>query len=152
MGNAEKSHHANIADLKIFYSPIDMDEVSETESFEIQDCTLPNAPCHKAIEKDYMVAENPWRRLYYKLYEETTFYKDAKAQCQSDGTQLPVPKSAVENNFISSLVGRAHTWLGIDDHEEDGNHKTVDGSDLTFTNWWEKIDGWDGKLIQGISS
>ena len=149
--------HANIADLKINYSPIDTDDVSETEPFEIQDCTLPNAPCHKAIEKDYMVAENPWRRIYYKLYPELTLYKDAKAQCESDGTHLPVPKSAVENDFISSIATSCciddkthHTWLGIDDFKEDGNHTTVDGSDLTFTNWWEKTDWWDGILIQGI--
>ena len=145
--------HANIADLKINYLPIDTDDVSETEPFQIQDCTLPNAPCQKANDKGYMVAENPWRRIYYKLYPELTLYKDAKAQCESDGTHLPVPKSAVENDFISSLVDRAHhTWLGIDDIEEDGNHTTVDGSDLTFTNWWENINGWDGKFIQEIPS
>ena len=152
--------HANIADLKINYSPIDTDDVSETEPFQIQDCTLPNASCHKAIEKGYMVAENPWRRLYYKLYPAFLKYKDAKAQCESDGTHLPVPKSAVENDFISSLVDRAHpygsdlmahTWLGIDDLEEDGNHKTVDGSDLTFTKWWNYW-GKNYKLIQGIPS
>ena len=153
------NHHANIADLKIVYSPIDTKnqrKINETEPFRKQDCATPSAACQKANEKGYMVAENPWRRIYYKLYEEPRLYKDAKAQCQSDGTYLPVPKSAVENDFISYIVthccsGKSHhTWLGIDDIEEDGNHKTVDGSDLTFTNWWENVPWWDGILIQGI--
>ena len=151
-------YHANIADLKILYSPVDTEDVSETEPFRIQDCILPNASCQKAVEKSYIVAENPWRRIYYKLYQEPMKYKEAKARCQSDGTHLPVPKSAAENDFISYIVTHSgssrshHTWLGIDDIEEDGNHKTMDGSDLTFTNWWNKTDWWNDILIQGIPS
>ena len=147
------NHHANIADLKIVYSPIDTKnqrKMNETEPFRKQDCATPTAACQKANEKGYMVAENPWRRIYYKLYTKSRKYKEAKAQCESDGTHLPVPRSAVENDFISSLVDRAyHIWLGIDDIEEDGNHKTVDGSDLTFTNWYEHF---NNELIGRIPS
>ena len=150
--------HANIADLKIVYSSIDTEDVSETEPFRIQDCTSPNAPCHKAIESDYLVAENPWRRLFYKFYKHPIPYPYAKAQCQSDGTNLAIPRSAAENDFLSSIVtsccpvgGAHHMWLGIDDIEEDGNHKTVDGSDLTFTNWEAGILAKsNNELIRGI--
>ena len=83
-------------------------------------------------------------------------YTNAKAQCEADGTHLAIPRSYAENSFIAGL-GPGYKWLGINDIEEEGQFKTVDGSDLIFDNWapgWPTEDVgpnhaklWDGVVL-----
>ena len=48
---------------------------------------------------DYLTLGN----LSYKIYHSYLNYGDAKAQCESDGSFLAIPRSQAENDFIASL-------------------------------------------------
>ena len=45
-----------------------------------------------------------WGNLSYKIYPSPANYGDAKAQCESDGTFLAIPRSQAENDFFASLL------------------------------------------------
>ena len=75
-----------------------------------------------------MVAENPLRRLYYKLYNEPMNYNAAKTRCVSDGANLAIPRSTVENDFIAGLIPDTTIWIGLHDINTEGSFVTVDGS------------------------
>ena len=82
--------------------------------------------------------ENPWGNSFYKIYNEHYGYDDAKAQCESDGAFLAIPRSAAENEFISDLIlkyGIGSIWIGINDIEQEGLFVGVDGSEISWTNW-----------------
>ena len=122
-------------------NPSELTDEDKNMPFRKQDCTLPNALCHTT--NGYQVAENPLKRLYYKVHNRvhpnSTLshqfnYFNAIARCEDDGTHLALPRSLAENNFIAE-VAPDHVWLGINDIEEEGQFKTVDGSDFMFDNW-----------------
>ena len=81
------------------------------------------------------LADTCWGESIYKIYETATTYGAAKAQCESDGTHLAIPKSEAENDFIASLIPNEDIWIGINDIEEEGTYVTVDGSAISYTNW-----------------
>ena len=81
------------------------------------------------------LADTCWGDSIYKIYETATTYGAAKAQCESDGTHLAIPKSEAENHFIASLIPNEDIWIGINDIEEEGTYVTVDGSAISYTNW-----------------
>ena len=81
------------------------------------------------------LADTCWGDSIYKIYETATTYGAAKAQCESDGTHLAIPKSEAENDFIASLIPNEDIWIGINDIEEEGTYVTVDGSAISYTNW-----------------
>ena len=62
-------------------------------------------------------------------------YLDAKAQCESDGAYLAIPRSDAENAFIASLIPKENIWIGINDIDEEGTFKAVDGGDVSYTKW-----------------
>ena len=95
-------------------------------------CELPNVSCPKKIADDYLMAENPWRRIHYKVYHDPMRYFVAKTQCESDGTRLTIPTSTAENDFLASLAENEPMWIGINDIDDGNNFVTVDGSKLKF--------------------
>ena len=82
----------------------------------------------KKPAEEYSVAENPWGRSHYKIYLEPKSYPEAQTQCKSDGANLAIPRSKVENDFIASLIPDKKIWIGINDIENEGNFVTDDGS------------------------
>ena len=62
-------------------------------------------------------------------------YGDAKAQCESDGSFLAIPRSEAENEFFASLIPNENFWIGINDIEQEGSFVGVDGSEISYTNW-----------------
>ena len=63
-------------------------------------------------------------------------YNDAKAQCESDGTYLAIPRSEAENNFFAGLVPfGTGIWIGINDIEKEGSFVAVDGRPISWTKW-----------------
>ena len=80
-----------------------------------------------------------WGNLSYKIYPRAS-YGDAKAQCESDGSFLAIPRSEAENDFIAGLLPNTRIWIGINDIEQEGSFVGVDGSEmagknLIFRNW-----------------
>ena len=84
---------------------------------------------------DYTFSENSWGNFFYKVYTIYRNYGDAKAQCESDGAFLAIPRSQAENDFLTDLLPNQNFWIGINDIEEQGNFVAVDGSDISWTNW-----------------
>ena len=87
----------------------------------------------KRPTEEYLIAENPWGRSYYKIYNKHRNYRDAQAQCVSDGANLAVPRSNAENKFIAGLIPNKQIWIGINDIDKQGIYVTVDGSGRVFT-------------------
>ena len=57
-------------------------------------------------------------------------YAAAKAQCESDGSFLAIPRSEAENDFIAGLIPNEDIWIGINDIEQEGRYVTIHGSDI----------------------
>ena len=62
-------------------------------------------------------------------------YAAAKAQCESDGSFLAIPRSEAENDFIAGLIPNEDIWIGINDIEQEGRYVTIHGSDISYSNW-----------------
>ena len=80
-------------------------------------------------------------------------YLDAKAQCESDGMYLAIPRSDDENAFIASLIPNDNIWIGVNDINEEGKFASVDGQDVTYTKWLNgepnDLGNEDGSIIVG---
>ena len=90
-----------------------------------EDYNLPN---------DYTFAANSWGDSFYKRYEPMTFI-DAKNQCEADGAILAYPRSDVENIFIANIIFEQF-WIGINDIDREGKFVTIDGFEVSYTNWY----------------
>ena len=87
------------------------------------------------LPSDYLFVENSWGNFFHKIYNTYRNYGDAKAQCESDGAFLAIPRSQAENDFLTGLLPNTYIWIGINDIEEEGNFVAVDGRDISWTNW-----------------
>ena len=105
------------------------------------------------LPTDYIFAENSWGNLFYKAYTTGLNYGDAKAQCESDGTLLSIPRSQAENDFILGLfTGWANPWIGINDIEQEGSFVTVDGRELSELSWTNWLPGQPSGTGQGLDA
>ena len=91
-------------------------------------------PSAFALPDDYLYYATAWGNKFYKVYGKNN-WSGARAQCESDGAILAIPSSAEENQFIADMVS-GPVWIGVTDIDEEGNHVGVDGSELTYTNWY----------------
>ncbi|XP_065107450.1 ladderlectin-like [Paramisgurnus dabryanus] len=75
----------------------------------------------------------------YKFISTQETWIKAEKNCQSNGGNLASVRSAVQNDFLLSLVptGR-RAWIGGQDGEVDGQWLWTDGSQFDFTNWCPK--------------
>ena len=61
-------------------------------------------------------------------------YLDAVAQCESDGTYLPLPRSEAETDFIAYLIPGESMWIAITDisiTDNEGEYLSIP----FFTRW-----------------
>ena len=75
-----------------------------------------------------------WGNLFYKIYDSRN-YGAAKAQCESDGAVLAIPRSEIQNDFIAYLIPNENIWIGINDIDQEGLFVGVDGSQISWTKW-----------------
>ena len=87
------------------------------------------------LPDDYFFVNESWGKRFYKVYSEPMKYNAAKAQCESDGAFLAIPRSEAENDYIADLIPNNNIWIGINDINKEGVFVAVDGSDITYTNW-----------------
>lgn len=93
-------------------------------------------PQDYGLPGDYTFLDETWGVSFYKVYTDNEMnYANAKAQCESDGASLAVPRSQAENDFIVSLIPNKHIWIGINDIDDEGTFVAVDGLDIPYTNW-----------------
>ena len=85
---------------------------------------------------EYLLPNNSWGQSFYKIYNTKLDYYDAKAQCESDGSFLAIPRSKAEEDFLFGLFpDDSSIWIGINDIEQEGLFLAVDGREITWTNW-----------------
>ena len=101
---------------------------------------------------DYTFSEKSWGNFFYKVYYTRLNYGDAKAQCESDGAFLAIPRSQAENDFLIGLLPNLYIWIGINDIEEEGNFVAVDGREISWTYWGSgSPNGGDAVAISSIN-
>ncbi|XP_026000534.1 C-type lectin domain family 4 member M-like [Astatotilapia calliptera] len=60
-------------------------------------------------------------------------WDEARMDCINSGADLLVINSPEEQNFLSTIT--REVWIGLNDEEQEGMWKWVDGTPLTLTNW-----------------
>ena len=108
-------------------------------NIEIECASAINSLTSLYVPTDYTYVENPWGNSFFKIYNAKMNYDDAKAQCESDGTFLAIPRSQDENDFFFDIYSRdgigGGVWIGINDIKHEGLFMGVDESKISWTNW-----------------
>ena len=65
---------------------------------DVSDAQAADCTCYTeeicSIPSDYTLSQESFGDVYYKMYDAMTF-DDAKAQCESDGTHIAIPRSGL---------------------------------------------------------
>lgn len=75
---------------------------------------------------------------YYKVFDESKTWTEAKAYCESLGGHLVTVTSEAENDFIYSIIENKTKnlyWLGANDVKKEGVWEWVTGEIWTYSNW-----------------
>jgi hypothetical protein len=99
----------------------------------IPDAALPDAllpPC--ATNPNYVA--NPLTTRWYRYYDMTRTWTQARDICVADGAHLVVIDDADENAYVRSLSSRI-LWIGLNDRAVEGRFVWVTGAPVTYTNW-----------------
>ncbi|XP_039455862.1 asialoglycoprotein receptor 2-like [Oreochromis aureus] len=86
------------------------------------------------------VCPEGWRMFCHSCYvlsEKLGSWDEGRDDCRSKGADLVVIESLEDKTFISSYI-KERAWIGLNDKEEEGNWKWVDGTPLTLQNWVAK--------------
>uniref|UniRef100_A0A3Q2WFW8 C-type lectin domain-containing protein n=1 Tax=Haplochromis burtoni TaxID=8153 RepID=A0A3Q2WFW8_HAPBU len=70
----------------------------------------------------------------YFLSARSGSWHSARKNCIDQGADLVVIDSPEEQNFIASFTQK-ETWIGLNDIEQEGTWKWVDGTPLTLQYW-----------------
>jgi len=93
--------------------------------------------CSLVVKAKYPIiwGNNRFDNNFYKVYDDKKNWLNARAQCQSDGAELAIPRSQEENDFIAGLVS-GPVWIGLNDIDEEGKYVGADGQEIwPYTNW-----------------
>ena len=87
-----------------------------------------------------MAADKPWGSVefdghYYRFYNTSMTYPEAKAFCEEQGGHVVTITSAEENEFVLSLFSDTYIWLGGNDEAEEGKFVWDTGEYFFYTNW-----------------
>ena len=74
---------------------------------------------------------------YYYCSKEPASWQNAKAICEANGGHLAIITSAAENSYLADQLPQQSAWIGLSDHQSEGNFKWVDGSSLgSYQPWY----------------
>ncbi|XP_070771074.1 CD209 antigen-like protein C [Enoplosus armatus] len=80
-----------------------------------------------------------WRRFSracYLLSDESGSWDKGREDCRDRGADLVVINSPEEQTFLFGLT-KKDAWMGLNDRDEEGTWKWIDGTPLTLTCWVE---------------
>ncbi|XP_072030540.1 uncharacterized protein [Amphiura filiformis] len=71
----------------------------------------------------------------YKAYTTARSWQSAHNHCRSNDAHLTSIHSSDENDFITSMVGSDHFWIGLNDRNIEGDYRWSDGTSRNFEKW-----------------
>ena len=99
----------------------------------------PTDPTKYGLPSDYIFASESETKFGHVFYKKPAnlyvTWAEAKAYCEADGAQLPVPRSEQENRFFANVRPYYDQWLGINDIENEGEFVDLEGNPITYTLW-----------------
>ena len=95
--------------------------------------TGPPVPSDYNLPSDYIYAETDFGGIFYKRYSQMKRV-NARDTCQDHGANLPIPRSAEQNEFYANLFG-GFMWLGMTDEANEGIWIGDDGEIIDWFNW-----------------
>ncbi|XP_030614086.1 CD209 antigen-like protein C [Archocentrus centrarchus] len=108
----------------------------KTEELEkLQSLTKQKKPCPAG-----------WRKFScscYLLSERSDSWDAARKDCRDREADLVVIDSTEEQNYLKTITN-THTWIGLNDKEQEGQWKWVDGTPLIMTYWGDRQPDNDG--------
>uniref|UniRef100_A0A7N5ZS44 C-type lectin domain-containing protein n=1 Tax=Anabas testudineus TaxID=64144 RepID=A0A7N5ZS44_ANATE len=79
----------------------------------------------------------------YFFSTESGSWTTGREDCRTRGADLVVIDSAEEQTFLSTFIN-TRSWIGLNDTDNEGTWKWVDGTPLTVTYWAPtQPDNWD---------
>ncbi|XP_062861776.1 C-type lectin domain family 4 member M-like [Trichomycterus rosablanca] len=88
------------------------------------------------LERD--ICQSGWVTFRSSLYYISTDKKkwsDSREDCRRRGANLAIINTKEEQDFVKSLNYNKEVWIGLNDMDEEGKWKWVDGSALTTPFW-----------------
>ena len=73
---------------------------------------------------------------HYYCSTEPDTWTDAQANCIANGGNLAIINNASENTFLANILTQQSAWIGCSDSAVEGTFEWVDGSSLSYTNWY----------------
>ncbi len=73
---------------------------------------------------------------HYYCSNDPDTWVNAQATCVANGGHLAIINDASENTFIANFLTTQSAYIGCSDYQSEGNFTWVDGSPLTYTNWY----------------
>ncbi|XP_030614085.1 C-type lectin domain family 4 member E-like [Archocentrus centrarchus] len=102
----------------------------------------------QSLHKQKRMCPAGWKEFScscYLLSERSGSWDSARKDCRDQGGHLVVIYSSDIQNFLATLTQNS-AWIGLNDKEEEGTWKWVDGTPLTLTYWAaHQPDDWTAK-------
>ncbi|KAJ4933212.1 hypothetical protein JOQ06_030047 [Pogonophryne albipinna] len=84
----------------------------------------------------------------YLLSTEKASWQQSRQNCRARGADLVIVDSYEEQEFITSMINE-QTWIGLNDINQEGTWKWVDGTPLTLKYWASTPDNGSGDPVWG---
>uniref|UniRef100_A0AAZ1XP24 C-type lectin domain-containing protein n=1 Tax=Oreochromis aureus TaxID=47969 RepID=A0AAZ1XP24_OREAU len=128
--------HCNISDIMslcaFYLAYLQSDIKNSQNSYHVPGLCIHNASCSMFFAEK--VCPEGWRMFCHSCYvlsEKLGSWDEGRDDCRSKGADLVVIESLEDKTFISSYI-KERAWIGLNDKEEEGNWKWVDGTPLTL--------------------
>ncbi len=74
--------------------------------------------------------------ISYYISKDVLNWPNAKSKAESMGAQLVVISDPEENALLTSVLDENSVFIGLSDREKEGTFVWVDGSPMTYSNWF----------------
>ncbi|XP_030614162.1 CD209 antigen-like protein C [Archocentrus centrarchus] len=91
----------------------------------------------QSLSKQNKACPAGWRKLScscYLLSERSDSWDAARKDCRDREADLVVIDSSEEQMFLATVT-KGNSWIGLNDKEQEGQWKWVDGTPLILSNW-----------------
>ncbi|XP_033992147.1 CD209 antigen-like protein C isoform X3 [Trematomus bernacchii] len=100
----------------------------------------------QSLSKQKKTCPAGWRMVgcvCYLLSTEKASWEQSRQNCRARGADLVIVDSNEEQTFMTSMI-KEPTWIGLNDIDQEGTWKWVDGSLLTQKYWGQPPDNGNG--------